>query len=83
MIRLDGRAGKGGVCYLCKAAEPAFRCEECFGGEMYCQGCMVDVHATMPLHRIEVNTRSFGLLNMGAHTSLCSNGQARSSLPNH
>ena len=48
MIRLDGRCGedRGAICYLCKQADPVFRCKDCFGGEMYCQQCMVDLHAS-------------------------------------
>jgi hypothetical protein len=55
LLRLDGRAGDMGcVCTVCSAEGPDFRCEDCFGGEMLCQGCMVEIHACMPLHRIEV-----------------------------
>jgi hypothetical protein len=54
LLRLDGRAGLGGDCGLCHAKGPEYRCEDCFGGLMFCQGCMVDLHACMPLHRVEV-----------------------------
>ena len=55
LIRLDGRGNKDlwSRCRLC--TEPAtMRCEDCFGGEMFCGSCMVDLHAVNPLHRIEV-----------------------------
>jgi hypothetical protein len=54
LLRLDGRAGMGGDCGLCHSEGPDYRCEDCFGGLMFCQRCMVDMHACMPLHRIEV-----------------------------
>jgi hypothetical protein len=54
LLRLDGRAGAGYYCGLCQANGPAYRCENCFGGLMFCQGCIVSLHACMPLHRIEV-----------------------------
>jgi hypothetical protein len=44
----------GGDCGLCHSDGPDYRCEDCFGGLMFCQRCMVDMHACMPLHRIEV-----------------------------
>jgi len=31
------------------------RCRDCFGGEMFCQGCTVDLHAISPFHVIEVS----------------------------
>ena len=42
------------VCGLCKLEEPALRCEDCFGGLMFCKTCMKDLHACNPLHRLEV-----------------------------
>jgi hypothetical protein len=54
LLRLDGRAGLGGNCGLCHAEGPEYRCEDCFGGSIFCQQCTVNLHACMPLHRIEV-----------------------------
>jgi hypothetical protein len=46
----------GGDCGLCHSEGPDYRCEDCFGGLMFCQRCMVNMHACMPLHRIEVRS---------------------------
>jgi hypothetical protein len=56
LICLDGRGEDNiaAACGFCKVAEPKLRCEECFGGLMFCAKCMVDMHASNPLHRIEV-----------------------------
>jgi hypothetical protein len=55
LICLDGRGDKdlGSSCRLCESA-PDIRCEDCFGGELFFQGCTIDLHAVNPLHRIEV-----------------------------
>ncbi|KAF9515809.1 hypothetical protein BS47DRAFT_1371940 [Hydnum rufescens UP504] len=42
-----------------------YRCEECFGGELYCQGCCVKQHLKLPLHWIKKWEGSFFI-----HTSL-------------
>ena len=31
-----------------------FRCRDCHGGELVCQGCCVDLHRKNPLHVVEV-----------------------------
>jgi hypothetical protein len=56
LICLDGRGelGVAAACGLCQMEEPKLRCEECFGGLMFCGKCLVDLHACNPLHRIEV-----------------------------
>ncbi|KAJ6480218.1 hypothetical protein C8R45DRAFT_1100807 [Mycena sanguinolenta] len=39
---------------ICSCGQPsAYRCVECFGGEMTCRGCMVEQHKLRPLCRIE------------------------------
>ena len=55
LIRLDGRGDRElwSSCRLCDGICD-IRCEECFGGEMFCRKCTVDLHAVNPLHRIEV-----------------------------
>lgn len=59
LLRLDGRADlRDSPCTLCNiAGGPEYRCEDCFGGELFCKGCMVNIHACMPLHRVEVRGR--------------------------
>jgi len=56
LIRLDGRGDSAvaATCGLCQEVEPSVRCEDCFGGLMFCRRCTVDLHACNPLHRIEV-----------------------------
>ncbi|KAG2357828.1 hypothetical protein BDR07DRAFT_1379861, partial [Suillus spraguei] len=57
MLRLEGRGDfiSQATChgtYGCSL--PAeFRCEDCFGTELYCQSCTVDRHHEHPLHRIK------------------------------
>jgi hypothetical protein len=59
-IRLDGRGdlAVGNACRLCGLTSPDIRCEDCFGGELLCRKCVIDRHASNPLHRIEVHTAS-------------------------
>lgn len=53
-IRLDGRGDQDlwEACRLC-GGMANIRCRDCFGGEMFCQGCTVDLHAISPFHVIE------------------------------
>lgn len=59
LIRLDGRGDEDlrSSCRLCRSV-PDIRCKDCFGGEMFCRGCTIDLHAVNPLHRIEVYIHS-------------------------
>ncbi|KAJ6479765.1 hypothetical protein C8R45DRAFT_832682 [Mycena sanguinolenta] len=41
-------------CSLCGEANPAWRCEDCFGGRMLCLTCILDRHADEPLHWLQV-----------------------------
>lgn len=60
MNRLEGRRGEED-CRGCRALDPvfrqtpSFRCEDCFGSELLCQGCCVSQHRALPLHRIKVS----------------------------
>ncbi|KAG1902615.1 uncharacterized protein F5891DRAFT_1127573 [Suillus fuscotomentosus] len=57
MLRLEGRGDfiSQATChgtYGCSL--PAeFRCEDCFGTELYCQSCTMERHHEHPLHRIK------------------------------
>ncbi|KAG1788040.1 uncharacterized protein HD556DRAFT_1434199 [Suillus plorans] len=57
MLRLEGRGDfiTQAIChgsYGCSL--PAeFRCEDCFGTELYCQPCTLEKHREHPLHRIK------------------------------
>ncbi|KAK7039759.1 CxC2 domain-containing protein [Favolaschia claudopus] len=53
-LRLDGCGDASTeICAGCDAAEPSFRCKDCFGELLYCRACCVDMHKRNPLHRIE------------------------------
>lgn len=56
LLRLEGR-GRAGVqtrCILCLEGNPDFLCSDCFGQDLFCQGCIVSCHEANPLHRVEV-----------------------------
>ncbi|RDB18287.1 hypothetical protein Hypma_000434 [Hypsizygus marmoreus] len=44
-------------CPCCGIHPPKFRCEECDGGQLLCKACLVEKHAQLCLHRIEVSER--------------------------
>ncbi|KAJ7025057.1 hypothetical protein C8F04DRAFT_1269664 [Mycena alexandri] len=54
LLRLEG-AGDADLapCPCCKERPATFRCKQCFGDEMYCQECTVQMHAKHPLHVID------------------------------
>ncbi|KAJ7701694.1 hypothetical protein B0H16DRAFT_1347920 [Mycena metata] len=62
------------TCPSCKAAQPTIRCKTCFGEEMYCRECTVQMHANNPLHIIdECNGDLFhrtSLKELGLHVQL-------------
>jgi hypothetical protein len=60
LIRLKGR-GDYAFRETCQghnecASEPVYRCQDCFGAELYCKECTVNRHRENPLHKIEVCT---------------------------
>ncbi len=57
MLRHEGRgpARTLSVCPRCSESPPTLRCLECAGGEMICVACMLEAHARLPLHRIQVS----------------------------
>ena len=55
MIRMEGRGSYiRSICAECSEPQPTLRCEDCFGGELFCQDCMVKRHICNPLHSIKV-----------------------------
>lgn len=63
MLRLEGRGGAAfhSKCAVCSVIDPRHRCVEqgCFGADMYCQTCIVEKHAVLPTHWIEVSLRVY------------------------
>ncbi|KAJ7028207.1 hypothetical protein C8F04DRAFT_1291706 [Mycena alexandri] len=76
LLRLEG-AGDADLapCPCCKTATATIRCKQCFGGEMYCKACTVEMHAKHPLHVIdEWNGDMFhriSLQALGLRVQLC------------
>jgi len=56
LARHDGWADLSDVCVRCKDAASAYKCDECYGPAVYCRTCVVEAHAHLPLHRIEVRS---------------------------
>lgn len=58
ILRLEGRGEHDDIdtCSLCATSPALYRCSDCFGGELYCQGCVVYLHARTPLHRLQVSS---------------------------
>jgi hypothetical protein len=58
MLRLEGRGFPAihSKCGGCGKADPCFRCEHqtCYGPALYCQACVVERHAVLPTHWIQV-----------------------------
>lgn len=57
-LRHEGRGSPGcyDICPGCAADSPTIRCKDCFDVRLWCEGCAVDCHRRLPLHRIEVCT---------------------------
>ncbi|KAF8175654.1 hypothetical protein K438DRAFT_1608242, partial [Mycena galopus ATCC 62051] len=57
MLRLEGRGYPAiySHCGDCQEPDPTFRCENgsCHGPSLYCRGCIVNRHATLPTHWIQ------------------------------
>ncbi|KAF8128998.1 hypothetical protein EV363DRAFT_1169765 [Boletus edulis] len=55
LIRHEGRGSYMGdvVCYKCKGNAGTYRCNDCFGRELYCRACVVQNHASVPMHQIK------------------------------
>ncbi|KAJ7021526.1 hypothetical protein C8F04DRAFT_1273648 [Mycena alexandri] len=56
VLRLEGpRDASEEFCPSCGTENPTIRCKQCFGGELFCVGCCVAMHAANPLHIINVS----------------------------
>lgn len=57
-LRLEGRGdfAQQDTCLFCSEdAAAEYRCQDCFGGAMYCKKCTLLLHSRNPLHRIKVS----------------------------
>jgi hypothetical protein len=59
MLRLEGRGYHGiySTCGGCQKPDPTFRCAQqtCYGPGLFCQDCIVERHAVLPTHWIQVS----------------------------
>ncbi|KAG2756212.1 hypothetical protein P692DRAFT_20844226 [Suillus brevipes Sb2] len=55
MLRHDGRGNNlpSDLCSSCGMNIGVHRCKDCFSSQLLYQGCVVDVHARLPLHCVE------------------------------
>ena len=62
MIRLEGRGFYiKSFCVECGESQPTLCYDDCFGGELFCEGCIITLYVCNPLHNIKAF--SFFLLN--------------------
>lgn len=64
-IRLDGRAEHQAQrsCSTCLQGEQGYRCQDCLGGSLLCQSCVVKFHLNNPFHHVEVRLLSCRMLS--------------------
>lgn len=64
ILRRRGRRGVPlpSLCPRCETDGGTLRCCECVGSELYCASCMCEMHAHMPLHKVEVRLVSILLI---------------------
>ena len=56
MLWLEGRGLYADLpCGECFSPRPLYRCKDCFGGQLFCQGCIAATHCRSPFHVIEVS----------------------------
>lgn len=59
MLRLEGRGYLAiySTCGGCKCPNPTFRCAQqtCYGPALFCKNCIVERHAILPTHWIQVS----------------------------
>ncbi|KAJ7035408.1 hypothetical protein C8F04DRAFT_1098322 [Mycena alexandri] len=53
VVRLEGPGDASEeVCPSCQDNVPTLRCRHCFGGQLYCRECCLEMHAKNPLRVI-------------------------------
>ncbi|KIJ44557.1 hypothetical protein M422DRAFT_47290 [Sphaerobolus stellatus SS14] len=66
-------------CGYCDSVhDPLYRCLDCFGLSMRCGQCMLNNHATQPLHRLEANSVTIQFLGLRTLQSSTPMGYTRS-----
>ncbi|KAG2094383.1 uncharacterized protein F5147DRAFT_747814 [Suillus discolor] len=59
LLYLEGRGKNDHEACSCGKPSPSFRCQDCFSTELFCHECVLSLHASAPLHRIEEWKDSF------------------------
>ncbi|KAH7907679.1 hypothetical protein BJ138DRAFT_1116497 [Hygrophoropsis aurantiaca] len=77
LLRLEGRgdhAADNSMCDMCQLEVGFFRCQDCFGVDLFCKECTLTKHAQSPLHRIQKWNGEFfertSLKNLGLRIQL-------------
>lgn len=53
VLEAEGRGrlwGPTDECSLCGSDGGLYRCQECFGSEHFCKGCILSIHKRHPFH---------------------------------
>ncbi|KAI0069871.1 hypothetical protein K474DRAFT_1568226, partial [Panus rudis PR-1116 ss-1] len=55
MLRYEGHRNAAGIqpCVRCEHSEGTVRCLDCFDSPSWCPTCSIDLHRSMPLHRMQ------------------------------
>ncbi|KAG2056724.1 hypothetical protein BDR06DRAFT_981166 [Suillus hirtellus] len=59
LLYLEGQGKNDHEACSCRKPSPSFRCQDCFSTELFCHECVLSLHASAPLHRIEEWKDSF------------------------
>ncbi|KAG2052390.1 hypothetical protein BDR06DRAFT_983220 [Suillus hirtellus] len=59
LLYLEGQGKNDHEACSCGKPLPSFRCQDCFSTELFCHECVLSLHASAPLHRIEEWKDSF------------------------
>ncbi|KIJ15234.1 hypothetical protein PAXINDRAFT_77683, partial [Paxillus involutus ATCC 200175] len=85
MMWHEGRGAFPETCGQCKGTGPIYKCEDCVGMDLYCEGCILSTHSRTPLHRLQWWNRTFWdsvtLRELGLHVSLGHKSGERCSNP--
>ncbi|KAG1723397.1 hypothetical protein EDB19DRAFT_1898082 [Suillus lakei] len=77
-LRLEGRGDYSQDLCVCGEEAPIYRCQDCYGPELFCHLCVVRIHERQPLHKIkrwdgisfhDITLKSMGIRLQLGHTS--------------